>query len=82
MYEQSVTDPSAFWGDIASGFHWERKWDTVVRSNFAKSAGTVETAWFEGGKVFSASGAAPQPNSCVAREVARGLRTGRGGRYG
>lgn len=28
MYKQSVEDPDAFWGDVASTFYWERKWST------------------------------------------------------
>ena len=35
MYARSIEDPAGFWGDIASEFHWEKKWDTVVDSNFA-----------------------------------------------
>jgi len=50
MYEQSVNDPTAFWGGIASQFHWETPWDEVVSSNFDSSAGTVFTSWFKGGK--------------------------------
>ena len=29
MYKRSVEDPSGFWGDIASQFHWEKPWDEV-----------------------------------------------------
>ena len=49
MYKRSVDDPEGFWGDIADTFHWEKKWDTVVRSNFKRSEGKIENAWFEGG---------------------------------
>eukprot|EP00965_Chrysotila_dentata_P198616 6178906-Pleurochrysis_carterae.AAC.2 len=50
MYERSIADPSAFWGEIASTFHWEQPWDEVVSSNFDASAGKVFTSWFKGGK--------------------------------
>ena len=50
MYAKSVEDPEGFWSEIASTFHWEKKWDEVVSSNFDKDAGTVETKWFSGGK--------------------------------
>jgi acetyl-CoA synthetase len=50
MYKRSVEDPAGFWGDIASTFHWEKKWDTVVDSNFASSDGKVYSKWFSGGK--------------------------------
>ena len=30
MYKRSVEDPSGFWGDIASQFHWEKPWDEVT----------------------------------------------------
>lgn len=50
MYKRSVEDPSGFWGDIASTFHWETKWDDVVDSNFAPSNGKVFSSWFKGGK--------------------------------
>lgn len=50
MYKESIDDPERFWGNIASQFHWEKKWDTVVNANFAASKGKVESCWFEGGK--------------------------------
>jgi len=50
MYKRSIEDPSGFWGDVASQFHWETPWDEVVSSNFAPSKGEVFTSWFKGGK--------------------------------
>lgn len=50
MHKRSLEDPSGFWGDIASEFHWETKWDTVVEANFAASKGTIFSKWFSGGK--------------------------------
>ena len=50
MYKRSIEDPDGFWGDIAREFHWEKEWTgPVVRSNFKRSEGKIETAWFEGG---------------------------------
>ena len=46
MYKQSLEDPSTFWGNIASEFHWERKWDTsrpICRYNFDIRKGPIFT---------------------------------------
>ncbi|KAL1529848.1 hypothetical protein AB1Y20_000779 [Prymnesium parvum] len=50
MYQRSVDDPSAFWGEVASQFHWEEPWSEVMSYNFAPSKGEVFTSWFKGGK--------------------------------
>jgi len=50
LYEKSITDPSAFWAEIAEQFHWETKWDEVVSHNFNSADGKVFTKWFSGGK--------------------------------
>jgi len=43
MYRRSIDDPEGFWGEIASQFHWFRKWDRVLdwKLPYAK--------WFAGG---------------------------------
>jgi acetyl-CoA synthetase len=46
MYKRSIEDPDGFWGDIASNFHWFKKWDKVRDFDFTKP----EIKWFEGGK--------------------------------
>jgi acetyl-CoA synthetase len=46
MWEKSISDPDAFWGEIAEGFWWDKKWDKVYNSDF----NTVDIKWFEGGK--------------------------------
>lgn len=46
-YAQSVADPAAFWGDVASQFHWQKKWDTVLEWNFTEP----KVEWFKGGKL-------------------------------
>eukprot|EP01063_Lacrimia_lanifica_P026437 TRINITY_DN3562_c0_g1_i3.p1 TRINITY_DN3562_c0_g1~~TRINITY_DN3562_c0_g1_i3.p1 ORF type:complete len:669 (+),score=314.98 TRINITY_DN3562_c0_g1_i3:66-2072(+) len=55
MYKQSIEDPEAFWGKMASQFHWEKKWEKVgPEYNFVKpEEGSDEPAvsakWFQGG---------------------------------
>ena len=46
MWEKSINDPDAFWGEIAEGFWWDKKWDKVYDSDF----NTVDIKWFTGGK--------------------------------
>ena len=43
LYRQSLDEPEAFWGGVASELHWFRKWDSVQEWNepFVK--------WFVGG---------------------------------
>lgn len=47
IYQESLKDPSAFWGAVAEDFRWHRKWDKVLRWDFHKP----EAAWFIGGKL-------------------------------
>lgn len=53
MWRESVRDPTAFWGRIASEFHWERPWDagagSVVRTNLNRTKGPIRIEWFKGG---------------------------------
>ena len=46
MYDRSIADPEGFWADIASNFHWFKKWDKVREFDF--NTGIIK--WFEGGK--------------------------------
>ncbi|HWB24246.1 MAG TPA: acetate--CoA ligase [Chitinophagaceae bacterium] len=46
-YENSVKNPENFWADIASHFHWRRKWDTVLDWNFTEP----KVEWFKGAKL-------------------------------
>ena len=46
-YQQSVEDPSKFWGEIAETFYWRKKWDTVLDYNFDEP----NINWFVGGKL-------------------------------
>ncbi len=44
-YQKSITDPEAFWSDIAGYFTWRRKWDKVLEWNFTEPS----IKWFQGG---------------------------------
>lgn len=46
-YEKSVSDPEAFWGEIADHFFWKRKWSNVLNWNFNEP----DIRWFEGAKL-------------------------------
>ena len=46
-YKQSIENPEKFWGDVAENFQWQKKWDTVLKSDFR----TAKTTWFEGAKL-------------------------------
>ncbi|MGC2617788.1 MAG: acetate--CoA ligase [Acidobacteriaceae bacterium] len=45
MYQRSVTDPDAFWGQIASELHWFTPWQKVLDWNLPWAK------WFVGGKL-------------------------------
>ena len=30
LYKQSIDDPEKFWGNIASTFHWNKKWSQPI----------------------------------------------------
>ena len=39
MWEKSIADPSAFWGEIAKGFQFYKPWNSVMsRSDLAKAS--------------------------------------------
>jgi propionyl-CoA synthetase len=60
IYERSLTQPDAFWGEAAEALHWDRKWDQVIDASQAPFYG-----WFKGGRL----------NTCfnaVDRHVASG----------
>ncbi len=50
MYERSIKDPAGFWGEVAEGFHWEKKWDKVLEFNYHRSKGPISIKWFQGAK--------------------------------
>nr|WP_321244245.1 acetate--CoA ligase [uncultured Psychroserpens sp.] len=48
VYRKSVTNPEAFWGEIAEEhFMWRKKWNNVLSWDFSKP----EVKWFEGAKL-------------------------------
>ncbi len=62
LYEQSINDPEAFWGEAAEELHWYKKWDKVLDSD-AKPV----PRWFVGGEF----------NTCY-NAVDRHVESGRG----
>jgi acetyl-CoA synthetase len=50
MYKRSLDDPEGFWGEMASQFHWYKKWDKVQDYNFDLNKGRVKIEYFRGGK--------------------------------
>jgi acetyl-CoA synthetase len=47
QYRESVANPEAFWGNIASGFNWRKPWDKVLEWNFDEP----DIKWFLNGKL-------------------------------
>src|ERR1041384_734708 len=47
VYKESVTDPEAFWAEVADEFQWRKKWNKVLEWDFNKP----EVKWFIGGKL-------------------------------
>src|SRR4030095_5078556 len=47
VYKRSVDDPEGFWAEVASHFHWRKKWDKVLEWNFKEP----KVKWFIGGKL-------------------------------
>ena len=46
-YQKSVTNPTAFWSNIAESFFWRKKWNKILDWDFNK--GLVR--WFDGAKL-------------------------------
>jgi acetyl-CoA synthetase len=47
MYNESINNPEKFWGDVASEFHWHKKWDKVREYEWGDS---VSIKFFTGGQ--------------------------------
>lgn len=45
VYQESVENPEAFWGDIAKSFHWFKPWDTTLEWTFDPP----KVEWYKGG---------------------------------
>ncbi|CAI5980018.1 unnamed protein product [Closterium sp. NIES-64] len=50
MYKRSLEEPEAFWSEVASHFHWNKKWETFHSYNFDTRKGPVDIKWFVGGE--------------------------------
>ncbi len=48
MYEESLRDPEAFWGQQAEGLTWYKKWDKVKEVSFVKP---INIKWYLGGEL-------------------------------
>jgi len=47
MYQRSIEDPEGFWGEIAEGFHWHKKWTRVREFDFKDR---ISIKYFIGGR--------------------------------
>lgn len=47
VYQNSVSDPEAFWSAVAEDFQWKKKWDQVLEWDFNKP----EIKWFQGARL-------------------------------
>ncbi|MGE0590483.1 MAG: acetate--CoA ligase [Cyclobacteriaceae bacterium] len=60
VYQQSVSDPEKFWGEVAKDFQWRKKWDKVLKWDFNKP----EVKWFINGKLNITE-------NCLDRQLAK-----------
>ena len=63
-HARSLKDPEGFWGEIAEGIHWDRRWSRVL-----DSARAPFFRWFPGGRL----------NTCF-NALDRHVEAGRGAR--
>ncbi|MDH4270301.1 MAG: AMP-binding protein, partial [Dehalococcoidia bacterium] len=47
IYQRSLDDPEAFWGEAAQQLDWYKKWDNVLVEDFKEA----KHEWFVGGKL-------------------------------
>lgn len=47
VWQKSIDNPEAFWGEIANHFTWHQKWDKVLEWNFSEP----KIEWFKGAKL-------------------------------
>ena len=45
-YKQGIEEPEMFWGNIANGFDWSQKWNSVCEYDMNEA----QFSWFKGGK--------------------------------
>ncbi|MGE5253182.1 MAG: acetate--CoA ligase [Planctomycetaceae bacterium] len=48
LYEKSINEPDAFWGEQAQNLEWFKKWDKVLDYSFGDN---LYIKWFQGGKI-------------------------------
>jgi propionyl-CoA synthetase len=46
IHARSLQDPDGFWGEVAEGIHWDRRWERVLDSTHAPFY-----RWFTGGRL-------------------------------
>jgi propionyl-CoA synthetase len=46
IHARSLKDPEGFWGEVAEGIHWDRRWERVLDSTHAPFY-----RWFTGGRL-------------------------------
>lgn len=46
-YKKSLEDQSAYWSDVAEGFVWRKKWNSIQTGNFKD----LNVKWFDGAKL-------------------------------
>ncbi len=63
LYDRSIADPDAFWGEQAQRLAWETPFTTVKNTQF--TPGDVSVRWFEGGRLNACY-------NCVDRHVEAG----------
>ncbi len=61
LYESSVSEPEAFWAEVAQRITWDKPWDNVLSWDFH----TAEVRWFEGARLNVTT-------NCLDRHVAAG----------
>ena len=49
-YQKSIEDPDSFWSNIASDFHWFKKWNQVRSYNYNMDDAPIDIKWFSGAK--------------------------------
>ncbi len=47
MYQRSIQDPDGFWGEVASEFHWQKKWAKIREYDFRDK---ISVKYFIGAK--------------------------------
>ena len=62
IYNRSIKNPEAFWGEVAKRINWVKKWDKVREYDFVEA----KIKWFEGGTLNASF-------NCLDRHVEAGF---------